>query len=224
MSRATWAWLVFGIVLPLAMFLLAKSVFGVTLDDLIAQLSTFRDASWAIPVTLVLFVVLAFVGAPQWMMVTAAIVTFGLGVGGVVSWVGSLLSAPVGFWLGRTLGAARLARFDAGLVTRLSGAVRRNGFMTSLAVRVVPTGPALLVNLAAGVSGMQYTQFVAGTAVGIIPKIVVIALLSQGVISGLSGSLLGALFAVLAVAAFAMNVIARKRLIARTRANREKSQ
>ncbi len=224
MNRKTIIWLCIGIVLPVVLLLLAKQIFGVSQDELISWLSGFRQSEWAIPLTLFLFVALAFIGAPQWMLVTAAIVTFGPWLGSLVSWMGSLLSAVVGFGIGKKLGADRLARIDADLVRKLSRAVQRNGFMTSLAVRLVPTGPALLVNLAAGVSGIKFAQFTAGTTIGIIPKIVIIALLSQGLISGLSGSLLGLLFAAIAVVAFIASYLARRKLATSTLAEQRKSQ
>ena len=112
-----------------------------------------------------------------------------------MSWVGSLAAAALGFWIGKTVGAERLRRLDAKLIRRISAAVRKNGFMTSLVVRLVPTGPAILVNLAAGVSRMKFRHFVAGTGIGIIPKIIVVCLISQGLISGLSGSLMAVFFA-----------------------------
>ncbi len=88
--------------------------------------------------------------------------------------------------------------------------------MTSLVVRLVPTGPAILVNLAAGVSRMKFRHFVAGTAIGILPKIIVIALISQGFISGFSGSLMAVFFAGLAGVAILLSWLARKRLEARS--------
>jgi len=41
---------------------------------------------------------------------------------------------------------------------------------------------------------MKFRHFVAGTAIGILPKIIVIALISQGFISGFSGSLMAVFF------------------------------
>jgi len=140
------------------------------------------------------------------------VLAFGVWEGGVLSWVGSLLSAILGFGIGQGLGAERLRRVDAKLVRRLSSAVRKNGFMTSLVVRLVPTGPAILVNLAAGVSRMKFRHFIAGTAIGIVPKILIICLISQGLISGLSGSLMAVFFAALAIVAILLSWVARKRL------------
>jgi len=122
----------------------------------------------------------------------------------------------LGFGIGHFVGAERLQKLDAKLIKKLSAAVRKNGFMTSLVVRLVPTGPAILVNLAAGVSRMKFSHFVGGTAIGVIPKIIVVALISQGFISGLSGSLMAVVFAALAGLAIFISWLARKRLEAQS--------
>ncbi|WP_427451250.1 TVP38/TMEM64 family protein [Litorimonas sp. WD9-15] len=216
MNVKTALWLAASIVVPILLLLFAETLFGVTQADITAWMTSLDNSPWAIPITIFLFCALAFVGAPQWMLVTAAVIAFGPIEGGVVSWVASLTSASLGFYIGRLAGAERLSRIDAKLIRKLSHAVRRNGFMTSLVVRLVPTGPAILVNLAAGVSRMNYIHFLSGTAIGIIPKIIVVALISQGVISGLSGSLMAIGFAALALVAIGLSWVARKRLEARS--------
>jgi len=209
-------WLAASVIVPILLLLFAETLFGVTQADITGWMTGLDDSLWAIPVTVFLFCALAFVGAPQWMLVTAAIIAFGPIEGSLLAWVASLASASLGFWVGHLAGAERLSRIDAKLIQKLSHAVRRNGFMTSLVVRLVPTGPAILVNLAAGVSRMKYAHFVSGTAIGIIPKIIVVALISQGVISGLSGSLMAIGFAALALVAIGLSWVARKRLEARS--------
>ncbi len=212
--RAT-LWLIGSLLVPVILILLAKQFFGVNQADLFEMMTSLSDSPWAIPVTIGLFCGLAFIGAPQWMLVTGAVFAFGPWEGSVLAWLGSLAAAMLGFWIGHLVGAERLQRIDAQLIRKLSAAVRKNGFMTSLVVRLVPTGPAILVNLAAGVSRMRFTHFVTGTAIGIIPKIVVVALISQGVISGLSGSVMTIIFAALAIFALALSRVAQKRLRSR---------
>ena len=97
-------------------------------------------------------------------------------------------------------------------VSRLISVVRRNGFVTSFAVRFVPTGPFVLVNMAAGVSGMKFPMFTLGTALGIIPKIVIVGLLAQGIVSGRDGDRLMLVCIVLAIIFVGLMLIARKRL------------
>lgn len=216
MTKRATLWLLVSLLAPVVLVLLAKQFLGVNQSDFVEMMTSLRESSWAVPITIGLFCGLAFIGAPQWMLVTGAVVAFGPWEGSFLAWIGSLAAASLGFWVGHLLGAERLQRLDAELIRKLSAAVRKNGFMTSLVVRLVPTGPAILVNLAAGVSRMKFSHFATGTAIGIVPKIVVIALISQGVLSGLSGSLMALIFAALALVAIGVSWLARKRLEARS--------
>ena len=217
MNSRSVIWLIGSLAAPIILVGLAKVLFDIDQSELFALLQSLSDSPWAIPITIALFCAFAFIGAPQWMLITGTVLAFGVWEGGALSWVGSLTSASLGFGIGHKLGADRLQRVDASLVQKLTAAVQKNGFMTSLVVRLVPTGPAILVNLAAGVSRMKFQHFVAGTAIGIIPKILVICLISQGLISGLSGSLMAIFFAGLAVVAIVLSWVARKHLETRSR-------
>lgn len=212
MNARTIFWLIISLSIPVILVVLAQQIFDVDQSEFFTLMQTLSESPWAVPITIALFCGLAFIGAPQWMLITGTVLAFGVWEGGVLSWVGSLAAAILGFWIGHVVGAERLRKLDDKLIRKLSAAVRKNGFMTSLVVRLVPTGPAILVNLAAGVSRMKFGHFVAGTSVGIIPKIVVVCLISQGLISGLSGSLMAVFFAALAGVAILLSWVARKRL------------
>jgi uncharacterized membrane protein YdjX (TVP38/TMEM64 family) len=60
--------------------------------------------------------------------------------------------------------------------------VGRNGFLAALTVRIVPSAPFIVVNMAAGVSHMRFLAFAAGTGAGIIPKTALVAFAGQGLI------------------------------------------
>ena len=123
-----------------------------------------------------------------------------------------MFSASLDFWLGRWMGAKRLRSYGGEFVNRIIRIVRKNGFVTSFAVRFVPTGPFVLVNMAAGVSRMIFPSFFAGTALGIIPKIAIVALVGQGLISGSEGKLVMMVFIGLAILLIGLMFFARKRL------------
>jgi len=216
LNARTAFWLVISLLVPITLIFTAKVVFDIDQSEFFGMMQSLSDSPWAIPVTIALFCGLAFIGAPQWMLITGTVLAFGVWEGGILSWIGSFAAAILGFWIGNKLGAERLRRVDDKLIRKLSAGVRKNGFMTSLVVRLVPTGPAILVNLAAGVSRMKFFHFAAGTAIGIIPKIVVVCLISQGLISGLSNLQLALCFAGLAGVAIFLSWLARKRLEARS--------
>lgn len=171
-----------------------------------------EDSGFGLPLTILTFVLAAFLGAPQWALIAGVVVAFGPLSGGLYAWIATMVSASLDFWLGRWMGAERLRRYGGGLVNRIIRVVRRNGFVTSLAVRFVPTGPFVLVNMAAGVSHMKFLSFFLGTALGIIPKIAIVALVGQGLISGSEGKFVMTVFIALALLLIAIMFAARKRL------------
>ena len=171
-----------------------------------------RDSGWGLPATILTFVGAAFLGVPQWALIAGVVVAFGPVTGGIYAWVATMTSATLDFWLGRWMGAERLRRYGGGLVNRIISIVRKNGLVTSFAVRFVPTGPFVLVNMAAGVSRMKFPAFVLGTGLGIIPKIALVVLIGQGLISGAEGKFVMAGFVGLALALIVVMILARKRL------------
>lgn len=130
---------------------------------------------WSLPVAVAAFAALAFVGTPQIVLIAAAVVAFGPALGSAYSWIGTMVSALVGFQIGRAAGAGALERFSGEGVRRFMRLVGENGFLASLVVRLVPSAPFIVVNMAAGVTPMRLAHFVAGTGLGIVPKIALTA-------------------------------------------------
>ena len=124
---------------------------------------------------MVAFAVLAFLGVPQFVLIAAAVAAFGPERGAAYSWVGTMVSALVGFGLGRAWGGRLLARMGGETTARILAVIARNGFMASLAIRLAPFAPFVVVNMAAGVSAVRLADFAAGTAIGILPKILLTA-------------------------------------------------
>ena len=144
---------------------------------------------WSLPVAVAAFAALAFAGVPQIMLIAAAVVAFGPTLGFAYSWIGTMVSSLVGFWLGRAAGARALERFSGPGVKRFMDHVGRNGFLASLIVRLVPSAPFIVVNMAAGVTPMRLVDFAAGTAVGIVPKIALTAFAGNSIARAMRGEL-----------------------------------
>ena len=144
---------------------------------------------WSLPVAVLAFAVLAFVGVPQIMLIAAAVVAFGPTTGFAYSWVGTMVSSLVGFYLGRVAGARTLERFSGEGVQRFVRLIGRNGFFASFIVRLVPSAPFIVVNMAAGVTPMRVVDFLLGTAIGIVPKIVLTAFAGNSIFRVLKGEI-----------------------------------
>lgn len=144
---------------------------------------------WALPAAVAAFALLAFVGVPQFMLIAAAVVAFGPWRGFAYSWTGTMVSSLVGFYLGRLAGARTMQRFSGAGVKRFMDHVGRNGFAASLIVRLVPSAPFIVVNMAAGVTPMRVLDFVAGTAIGSVPKIALTAFAGNSIARAMKGDL-----------------------------------
>lgn len=168
-------------------FLFGAQVLGFSGEATVEQWLGAAHGAWALPVAVLAFAVLAFVGVPQFMLIAAAVVAFGPVTGIAYSWIGTMVSASVGFYLGRVAGARVLERFSGESVRRFMKLVGKNGFYASLIVRLVPSAPFIVVNMAAGVTPMRVWHFLAGTAVGIVPKIVLTAFAGASIVDVLKG-------------------------------------
>ena len=146
---------------------------------------------WALAAAVGGFAALAFVGVPQFALIAAAVVAFGPWAGFAYSWIGTLVSAQIGFGIGRVYGVSVLRHLapatGSGRLEAFVAMIGRNGFLASLIVRLVPSAPFIVVNMAAGVTPMRVRDFVAGTAIGIVPKIALTAFSGAAVIQAMHG-------------------------------------
>jgi uncharacterized membrane protein YdjX (TVP38/TMEM64 family) len=111
-----------------------------------------------------------------------------------------MVSALVGFYLGRSAGARVLERFSGEGVRRFMRLVGQNGFLASLIVRLVPSAPFIVVNMAAGVTPMRARDFFAGTGIGIVPKIALTAFAGASIVQLMKGEIEGHWVELVAVA------------------------
>jgi uncharacterized membrane protein YdjX (TVP38/TMEM64 family) len=160
--------------------LVGARAFGVTGVGVEAWLSGFAGGPWALPAAIGMFAALAFVGAPQFILIAAAVAAFGPLRGAGYSWAGTMVSSLVGFGLGRRFAAGLVGAHAGAGLKRFARMVGRNGLAASLLVRLVPAAPFMLVNMAAGATPMATGDFLIGTAIGIVPKIAITALGAAG--------------------------------------------
>jgi uncharacterized membrane protein YdjX (TVP38/TMEM64 family) len=136
---------------------------------LAALLAEFARTPWAAPVVVLVFIVLALTGFPQWFLIAGTILAFGARDGALYSWLATMMSATFTFALGRFMGGAVVERFG-GVRTRATiDFIGRHGILASGLIRV---------NAAAGAARVPLWKYLAGTSVGIVPKILIVAALS----------------------------------------------
>lgn len=183
-ARSVFFWV--GLLLFAGFIALTQSV-NFDPQSIATSFESLSSTPYAIPATILIYTLLAFVSAPQWMLHGGAVFAFGPVQGSLIAWGATMVSASFDFWLGRRLGAQRVSKLTGGVVGKLIDVVQKHGFWTSLIVRIVPTGPFVVVNMAAGVTRMKFWAFVVGTGIGIIPKIGTIAFFGEGIQGAMSG-------------------------------------
>jgi uncharacterized membrane protein YdjX (TVP38/TMEM64 family) len=155
--------------------LLVAPALGLTGPTGLARWLRLLSGPWGLPAAVAAFAGLAFLGAPQVALIAATALVFGPWRGSLYSWVGTFASALIGYELGRAFGARLVADFRSRGVDRFLALVSRHGFATSLVIRLVPAAPFIVVNMAAGTARVRRRDFALGTAVGILPKILLTA-------------------------------------------------
>ena len=142
------------------------------------------------PLTPLLVVVTYILGGliavPVTLMITATVIVFGPWWGVVYALAGSVLSALLVFGLGRLLGRDAVRRLAGSLLNRLSQNLSdAKGLATIITFRILPVAPFAVVNLIAGVSEIRARDFAMGTAVGMLPGVITIALLANRLVDTL---------------------------------------
>ena len=92
---------------------------------------------------------------------------FGAYWGFVYVWLGAMAGASGAFWIGRTLGREFAASLIGDKLKKYDDAIERNGFATTLYLRLVYF-PFTLMNFGMGLTKVRFRDYFFGTGLGII--------------------------------------------------------
>ena len=172
----------------IALFAVGKSQLGLDAEGRLEDwLAGFRQGPWGLVAAIVVFTVSAFFGAPQFILIAACVVAFGPWFGFLYSWIATVVSAGVTYWLGRGPTARLLERHGGRTVGRLTRFVGKNGFYASFMIRNVPSAPFIVVNMAFGAARTSFPAFLAGCALGVLPKTALVAFFGGSFMTAVSG-------------------------------------
>jgi uncharacterized membrane protein YdjX (TVP38/TMEM64 family) len=174
--------------LTLGLLMIGKTQLGLATEaKLEAWLQGYAGSPWAFVATIVLFIAAAFIGAPQFILIAACVVAFGPTSGFFYSWAATIVSAGVTYWLGRGPTARLVDRFGGRTMDRLKRFVGKNSFYASFMIRNVPSAPFIVVNMAFGATRAGFWSFLAGCALGVLPKTALVSFFGGAVVSAVSG-------------------------------------
>jgi len=158
------------------------------------------------------FALVSLAGVPVVLLIVCTEVLLGPVLGAACALVGSVLSAALGFGIGRAFGPENVRRLAGDVVDAISRRLARRGILAVLVVRVVPVAPFTVINVVAGASHIRPRDFLVGTLLGMAPGIAGLALFSQQALHALaqpSGSKLLRLAAVIVLLAATLYAVRR---------------
>jgi uncharacterized membrane protein YdjX (TVP38/TMEM64 family) len=174
-----------------------------TSDDRTAIEAWVSGFGWWGPLLIVgLMIVQTILSAiPMVLVLIVAVLAYGPVYGGLLGWVGAILAALVGYWVGRTFGDSLQERFVTPKIRQIiEENVGRYGAWAILALRISPLVPSDGVSFMAGLLRMKFWAFLGGSVGGITPVVMAVAYfgsdfdrLRTGVIAVTVISLLGLL-------------------------------
>lgn len=182
------------------MLVVGRLFFGEEIETFVQTwLGGAERAHWGLPATILIFIVAAFVGAPQFILIAACVVAFTPEVGFWYAWIATIVSGLVTFYVGRWGGQGVTRRYAGATGGRFSRFMHKNAFWASFIVRFVPTAPFIVVNMTMGAARMQVLPFIAGLSLGVLPKTAIVAFAGDGIMDALEGNFGTAALAGLAV-------------------------
>ncbi|MCH9808100.1 MAG: VTT domain-containing protein [Alphaproteobacteria bacterium] len=218
------ALLILALVAVSAVFWLSANLIGLDENGILSStFKSFAGSPWALPVVAACFTVASFIGAPQFLLIAVTVAVFGPLQGFIFSILSTLVSSSVNFLVARHLGTDWLNRLGWQGIGGFSEMVERNGFMTALLVRIIPSAPFVVLNMGFGLTRTSYIAFISGTAVGILPKTTLIALLGKVVERAQSGDSLSIFYLVLAALGWIALAFIAKWIVRRREARRQQT-
>ncbi len=125
------------------------------------------------------FVAAGLISFPLSVLIIVCALVFGPWQGFLYALAGALLSAACSYALGRLLGRRAVRRVAGRKLRELDKRLARRGLLTIIVVRIVPLAPFSVINLVAGTSRIRFRDFMLGSAIGLLPGLIIISLFTD---------------------------------------------
>lgn len=120
------------------------------------------------------------VGVPRQVVAFAAGYGWGLIPAILLALAAQLVGCATDLFWARVVGRDFTRRWLGGRLARLDGVLSRRPFAATLALRLLPVGNNLVLNLLAGLSSLPAAAFLAASAIGYLPQTVIFVLMGRG--------------------------------------------
>ncbi len=132
------------------------------------------------------YVLAATLSVPITLLITVTGLVFGAWPGLAYASVGTMAAAAATYGIGRWLGRDAVRRLAGSRANRLSERIGRRGVVAMAVLRLLPIAPFTIVNLVAGASHIGLRDYLIGTAIGMLPGIVLTVTFAHQLTAALS--------------------------------------
>ncbi|HYH45122.1 MAG TPA: VTT domain-containing protein, partial [Thermoanaerobaculia bacterium] len=146
------------------------------LDEAFGLAQAYGGSPVGAAIVLGVFVVASQLLVPVTALIMLTAAAMGPWLGFAYSLAGALLAGAVTFGAGRVVGRERVRRWAGRRLTAVSHGLKRRGIVAMALIRMVPVAPFSVVNLVAGVSEIRLRDFLAGSAIGLLPGLTLASL------------------------------------------------
>ena len=159
-----------------------------TAENIVAWTRTVRGMWWAPFVLIAAYTVGALILFPRPVLTLVSVMTFGVRWGLVYATAGILLAALVTYYAGRLMKRETLRRIAGDNVEKAAKPVKRHGVIATFAANMLPTPPFAVQNMIAGAMRIKLWEFMAGTAIALIPGILAWTVFGDQIMNALDDS------------------------------------
>ena len=170
--------LLVGVVL---LVLFGQDALGLDQRSVQAALAGVAESPLALPAVIAVFCALALTGFPQALLIAGTVAVFGASRGIPFSWIATMASACLTYALGHAFGGRFVGRLSAGRAATMIRVFQARGALAAFLVRIIPSAPFVVVNAICGAAHVPLWKYGLGTGVGMLPKILFLALFTDRV-------------------------------------------
>lgn len=142
------------------------------LPALVAIAQQLRELPFTPLLVILGYVIGGLLLVPVTLLIAVTGIVFGVMPGALYALLGTLCSSAIGYAIGELLGRDLVRRLLGARINQLSRRLAKRGVLAMIVLRTLPLAPFSVVNLVSGASHIRLRDFLLGTALGMLPGIV----------------------------------------------------
>lgn len=143
----------------------------------------------------------AAIGMPALPLTVVGGVLFGAFLGTVLSWCGAMIAAVIGYWTARSIARDVVLRWMKRYKRADTAVADARDFTGLLQLRLLPVLPLGMVNFVAGLARAPFVPYMAATAVGVLPALLIYNYFADSLLERVGGGRSAALISLVASSA-----------------------